>query len=360
MAKTLKLLRNSSIYTGRTAAEEALTQHLLADGQVAIASYKLNVDGQEQTFVMMGFRHHDKIQFVDTKKLEEDIAAVSAGIPSDFDALKVKLVSDNTVLSDTTNVKDALEKLAGLVGVVVIEPNDNSMEVSTDGGKTKLNVKIDTNEKILSVGENGLLTNLTINKVTEGLDENVKEVYRLMAGDNKIGEDITVYKDSSLKTVELDGQELVFTYILANGTESAVRVDVSNFLAESEFKDGLQVTNHEVSVKKDSDSEEFLTISADGVKISGIQDAINAKAKEITDYVDEIDKVAAAFGNDLNTRLLAITNTVETLAATTYGNGLTTSENVVSVKVKSDDTLLAVDENGLHVKDDFVIDCGTY
>jgi len=111
------------------------------------------------------------------------------------------------------------------------------------------------------------------------LGANVKEAYKLVqtVGETSTtaGEIIKVYKDSSLKEVKLEGQELVFTYILTNGEEDVVKVDVSNFLAESEFQNGLQVVDHVVSVKKDETSEAFLSVSGSGVKVSGVQDAIN-------------------------------------------------------------------------------------
>lgn len=127
----------------------------------------------------------------------------------------------------------------------------------------------------------GAAKSYTIVKVTESLGENVKEQYKLQETvgkeSNFVGEPINIYKDSSLKSVVLDGQTLKFTYILADGSESTVGVDVSTFLAESEFVDGLQVTNHIVSVKIDETSEGFLTVSEAGVKLAGVQDAIDAK-----------------------------------------------------------------------------------
>lgn len=112
------------------------------------------------------------------------------------------------------------------------------------------------------------------------LGANVKEAYKLVQtvgeASTTAGEIIKVYKDSSLKEVKLEGQELVFTYILTNGEEDVVKVDVSNFLAESEFQNGLQVIDHVVSVKKDETSEAFLSVSGSGVKVSGVQDAINS------------------------------------------------------------------------------------
>lgn len=121
------------------------------------------------------------------------------------------------------------------------------------------------------------------------LGANVKEAYKLVDEDGvKAGEIIKIYKDSSLKSVALSGQTLNFTYILTDGTESTVGVDVSTFLAESEFENGLQVVDHKVSVKKDTTSESFLTVGADGIKLSGVQTAINtAAAKATTTIADK-------------------------------------------------------------------------
>lgn len=121
------------------------------------------------------------------------------------------------------------------------------------------------------------------------LGTNVKEAFKLV--DEKgvqVGSTIKIYKDSSLKEVALSDQTLNFTYILADGSESTVGVDVSNFLAESEFKDGLEVVDHVVNVKVDAASEGFLTVGADGVKLSGVQTAINTAAnKAATEVVED-------------------------------------------------------------------------
>ena len=121
------------------------------------------------------------------------------------------------------------------------------------------------------------------------LGTNVKEAYKLVDKEGaKAGEIIKIYKDSSLKSVALNDQTLNFTYILADGSENTVGVDVSTFLAESEFGNGLQVDNHKVSVKKDAASESFLTVGANGVKLSGVQTAIDTAAnKAKTEIVED-------------------------------------------------------------------------
>ena len=154
---------------------------------------------------------------------------------------------------------------------------------------SSIKTDIDNLEAAVESLQSGAQT-YSITKVTDGIsDTNVKEQYKLVDKDGvAVGDPINVYKDSSLKEVALADQELRFTYILADGSENTVGVDVSKFLAESEFSDGLQVINHIVSVKKDSTSEDFLTVGADGIKVSGITTAINNAVK------DEADRAKAA------------------------------------------------------------------
>lgn len=115
-----------------------------------------------------------------------------------------------------------------------------------------------------------------IEAITGDLATNVKEAFKLVDEDGvQAGATINIYKDSSLEKVELDGQVLKFTYILNDGSRDTVNVDVSNFLAEAEFADGLIVTDHIVSVDVASASKEntdalvasgknFLELEADG------------------------------------------------------------------------------------------------
>jgi hypothetical protein len=138
----------------------------------------------------------------------------------------------------------------------------------------------------------GMVNNnkVSIVKVNTSLPSNVREAYELKNTLGEIlGERINIYKDSSLKNVELvdyyqgrQGQFLKFTYILDDGTEKVEFVDVSMFLVEAEFKDGLVVTNSgEVKVKIDTSSDPYLTVSTNGVRLSGVTEISNKLNAEI-------------------------------------------------------------------------------
>ena len=68
---------------------------------------------------------------------------------------------------------------------------------------------------------------------------------------------------------------LCISYILSNGTYKLAKLDYSKFLEETEFANGLEVNEHKVYVKVDPLSENFLSVSSTGIKITGVQNAIN-------------------------------------------------------------------------------------
>lgn len=103
---------------------------------------------------------------------------------------------------------------------------------------------------------------------------NVREAYRLKKGGNNVDDTvIKIYKDSALQNVVLQDQKLVFTYLKVDGTTATIEVDVSKFLTEQEFGNGLSVSSDGiVSIKIDSTSQSNLTVGPNGLKLSGVVD----------------------------------------------------------------------------------------
>lgn len=144
--------------------------------------------------------------------------------------------------------------------------------------------------------EQAMQTNLgsiTIAKVTPN-DTTTAASYQLQVNGEAKGVTIDIAKDQSIKdinvldmnaTLKADGTiqagnpvgstALCISYILADGTYKLAKLDYSKFLEETEFANGLEVKDHKVRVKVDPSSESFLSVSSTGVKISGVQNAIN-------------------------------------------------------------------------------------
>lgn len=202
---------------------------------------------------------------------ENDIASAEALAQEILDARAAE-----KGLADRLDIIEGEATVEGSIKKAVADAKAELIGDATEAGNTlgKLEDRIETivaNEKTYSVV-----------KVTEGLGANVKEAYKLVDEDQvQCGDLIEIEKDDSLVNVETTtdekGNQVVkFTYNLADGTSKEVTIDLSAYVTESEYGDGLQVVDHVISVKRDATSEAFLTVGADGVKLAGVQDAIDA------------------------------------------------------------------------------------
>ena len=241
--------------------------------------------------------------------------------------------------ADTVNV--ALSKIENAINANAISNADGSINVTPSANGTDINVNIKSGDHVLAKdGNGGVYTNIAISAVSGSeltdLGTNVKEAYKLVGTDNtKLGEYIKIYKDSSLKSVSLEDeggkQYLVFVYIKTDGTEETVRLDVSTFLVESEFKSGVTATAAGVvTAVVDAASEEVITaysatgnttakvlsVGADGFKVDNIQNAINAAVGKATTEVALQDDTQAGTG-------VAVDKHV-TLSSATADNGKVT------------------------------------
>lgn len=160
------------------------------------------------------------------------------------------------------------------------------------------------------------LGSITIVKVTSN-DATIAASYQLQVNGQAKGATIDIAKDQSIKdinvldmnaTINEDGTiqagnpvgstALCISYILSNGTYKLAKLDYSRFLEETEFSNGLEVNNHKIYVKVDQLSENFLSVSSAGLKIAGVQNAINtavdaervareAECKQIKDSITQ-------------------------------------------------------------------------
>lgn len=161
----------------------------------------------------------------------------------------------------------------------------NGLDATVTSTTTSIITSItQTNGKLASVGT----SSLTLKK-TAGTSS---DTYVLKSGNNQIGDTITVYKDSSVKSVVLSGETLVITYLLHDGTENPVEIPLDTFLTEAEAESlagkGLTVdksgANPVLNIVKGGDSESFLVVNDDSIEIKGVQNAINTAKNAATSY----------------------------------------------------------------------------
>ncbi len=270
------------------------------------------------------------------KEVEERGAAITKAI-ADLDSSVAATGSvDNKVYSVLTGVTQVDGKLTGKTEVTLaaVAKTGSAADVANAaiGGDTTHVAVAGTNvsdqitdiaatlkgvqNSIANVEKNALkyrTVKLSDTEVTALSDSNVKEAYKVVSytgtwtegtsTGTQVGDVIKIYKDSSVKEIYLGSSKdtinastgaitkaqtvaeadlsLNYAYMNADGTYGMAKIPVANFLREAEFKNGLQVINGEVSVKVDGTSEGFLTVSGDGIKLSGVQTAINNAIAEL-------------------------------------------------------------------------------
>lgn len=207
----------------------------------------------------------------------------------------------------------------------------------------------------------------TINKITTGLDANTAVRYQLMQSINEgtataVAQNIDIPADSTLVEVYLgsaddtvdattgsvtknsvaDAQSMNFVHKLASGTYSITKIDISKFFTQSERGDGLVKDGAQLAVGLDANSESFLTVESNGIKLSGVQSAINTAETNAYNYVDSsiagLDSgIVAKTENSFSYVMTGVTETDGKLTAATY-IGLT-DENVKTTTFDSNSDL---------------------
>ena len=195
-------------------------------------------------------------------------------------------VKDTTATGDIASadtINAALSKLENKAAAITINDEDGSINVSQVASGTDISVNIKSGEHVLAKdGNAGLYTNIALSSITPS-SEIVKEEYQLTATDGtKLGETIKIYKDSHIVSINYiddpadeNYQKLEYVYITDSGTTSTTYVDMSELVLETEFASGVTVTNHIAHGVVAPTSETFLTVGADGFKLSGVQNAID-------------------------------------------------------------------------------------
>ena len=241
-------------------------------------------------------------KFIQSVKEEN---GVIAAVEADLTAAAVAYdKTADKVIANATNVSAAIKEL------------DAKVAANKDAELTYKTVKL-TAEEVNHLG-----------------DANVKEAYKVVSVNKEgtqttVGDIIKIYKDSSLKSIDYvkvddnkkKGQFLKYVYTLADGTEKTVYVDMSELVDQAEVEKGIQAIDGKLSIKLAEGNEAgFLTVDANGLKLSGVQTAIDAAKNEVQNNLNaEITRAEAAekankAAIDKNADAIAVLNGAETVA----------------------------------------------
>lgn len=227
------------------------------------------------------------------EQLQGEIWAVDAKVSEQGGSLTDAINANAQAIADeTARATQAEDNNRNLI---------NAMDTAYKAADTATNTKLDneiarakaaekTNEDAIVVeadrndAQDTLISNLQSSKVsTVNLvqDPDNELHYTLMVDSTNAGE-ISIPKDRFLKQAYYDPQKksLIFIFVTEDG-EQTVPVDISDLVDTYTAGNGLSLANNKFSITIDSTSDSYLTVGANGIKLSGVAAAIN---KLDTDY----------------------------------------------------------------------------
>lgn len=223
---------------------------------------------------------------------------------------KATLTNNSAAWTNMSFTKTALATPDNVVNSVTATA-DKGIEVAGTTTNPTIGLKIDSTGNVsLTTSENGLKADIgaTPEAITSLLaeDDKVLDAARLASGRygisstlgltydngtkkiNLTGKENAVIatidatdfiKDGMVQSVELQGNNLVITFNTDAGAEP-ISVDLSKFLDVYTAGNGISISGKSIAAKVDPNTEQFLTVGANGLKISGIH-------AEITEAVSQ-------------------------------------------------------------------------
>lgn len=256
------------------------------------------------------------------EQLQGEILAVDAKVSEQGGSLTDAINSNTQAIADeTARATQAEDNNRNLI---------NAMDTAYKAADTATNTKLDneiirakaaekTNADAIVVeadrndAQDTLISNLQSSKVsTVNLvqDPDNELHYTLMVDSTNAGE-ISIPKDRFLKQAYYDPQKksLIFIFVTEDG-EQTVPVDISDLVDTYTAGNGLSLADNKFSITIDSTSDSYLTVGANGIKLSGVAAAIN---KLDTDYKAADTATLSAAKAYTDTKASDITDTVTQL-----------------------------------------------
>lgn len=281
--------------------------------------------------------------------------AASALAEAQKKVASVKSGSNGIAINGTaTDPTVALKIDTTTPGNVTLTETANGLKASVEIEEVTVPVTdIADDEKVLSLANTKLSTTLKLsydNKKIRLLGKNDVEITSIPAD--------AFIKDGMLQDVEYDQDThtLSFTFNTDAGEVTIDDIDLSDLVDVYEEGKGIEFTDgtngKKINVQKDINSESFLSVSASGIKISGVQDAIDAAKDEVSNYTindHEISTRPVLDGTDIKlTGYSKGSDSSAVAVSDTVNEAIGKLENQIASKANTSDALtsFAVAENG--------------
>ena len=291
----------------------------------SVNSYKIN------NVIVTQEKGESTASVMSQKAVTDEIKKVNSLIPTKVSQLTndENYLTQHQSLADYAKTADVNTSLA---------KKANSADVYTKGDidtkVTNINSSITNETNRATTAENKIKTDLTseLNKkvatVTIEKDSTNDLQYHLLVDGENSG-DINIPKDQFLSNVAYSSATKVITFAFETATGiTTTDVNISDLIDVYTAGNGLVLTDGKFSVKKDATSQAYIEVTADGVKVIGVDEALALKADKTdvtTSLANKVDNATYATDKtNINNAIKTVSDnlTAETSRATGVEDGI--------------------------------------
>jgi len=266
--KSLGLLRNGKVYQTKSQAAQALTQAFPTnDGVAKLARYLDPVVGGEPVIrTLVGF-------YANAEEMED-----AGGGQSSYTILDID--------GSATDVNELREAIADINDKIGDGIDGTTLTIAINDINARLGSGF-TDEHTVADALSQLEEAMTLH-LSKSEDED-EFIYTLRQGDTLVGT-INIAKDIFIQYAEVvngywngdtftedeTGPDKAIKLVFQSELHAPLYINIQDLVTLYVGGNGINISGDTISIAIDGDSEAFLTVSENGLKLEGVQDAIDA------------------------------------------------------------------------------------
>ena len=280
---SLGLLRNGKVYQTKDAAYQGLTQAATNDGVAKLARYLVPVVGGDPIIrTLVGF-------YANAAEMEDAGGGQSSytildieGSAADVEQIKEDVAKINELIGDGidgTTLTDAINDINDKIGEGFDENYTvaDALEALAEELTDALTISLD----VAGEPTSGYLKTYIL---SQGTGTGKTEIGRIDIPKDLVvtsGSLVHGYWSGDTFTEDEEGPDTAIKLVIAN-QEEPVYINTKDLVDYYTAGNGIDIdnTHNTISIKYNTHSEEFLVVDEDGIRVEGIQAAIDAKADE--------------------------------------------------------------------------------
>lgn len=227
----------------------------------------------------------------DAKYITEHQDITNLATKEDVEEVANELTETETKVSQNTSAIEVLNGNEATEGSVKKALADAKEYTNVKSEETVKNIEKEISDNVTELKDEDakLETELSKKVETVVIEKNsASDLQYILYVNGKKTSEINIAKDQFLKDVSYDGtsKKLHFVFETSDGTKEQ-DIDISDLVDTYTAGNGLNLDDNKFTVVINNDSEKYLTLSNEGLKIEGIDSALATKAEVGSSYTKE-------------------------------------------------------------------------